>query len=559
MLIHWIWLSTRKDLKERETIAVVRYFGDPESVYQAEQQDYARIPGITTKAVAALMDKSLEESKKILRCCAEKGIQLLTWQDAAYPARLKGIMDPPVLLYYKGVLPDMSERPLIGAVGTRSYSAYGMNMAHQMGYQLTRGGALVVSGMADGIDAGVISGALAAGGGAVGILGCGVDVVYPSSNRELYEGVLRCGCLISEFPPGTRPYKWNFPKRNRLISGVSNGVLVVEAPERSGALITARLAAEQGRDLFAVPGNANSPSCQGSNRLLRDGAFLVHTGGDILEYYRYQYPQLNMAVGNTGMETALNNAQSVFRTLDDLQRIIPETMIVKTACYIFDIEGSGVTGDMLAGTVMSYAGLTNVFAGSENGVYDIEDLKIVDPQYIFCPVDFKDNIMRNRELKELTAVKNGNVFEVEEKLARRNGRSIISFATTIAGIVYPELLEESTTVSTAMDPDEIADDKNEVLYKLGDSGDDIESFQKRLSQLGYYKGEITRVFDTATQEAIIYFQEVHKVEVTGVMDELTLEMLSGENVKEAPDKENDPQDLENPVGDLPVVDAEPEE
>ena len=191
--------------------------------------------------------------------------------------------------------------------------------------------------------------------------------------------------------------------------------------------------------------------------------------------------------------------------------------------------------------------------------YDIEDLKIVDPQYIFCPVDFKDNIMRNRELKELTAVKNGNVFEVEEKLARRNGRSIISFATTIAGIVYPELLEESTTVSTAMDPDEIADDKNEVLYKLGDSGDDIESFQKRLSQLGYYKGEITRVFDTATQEAIIYFQEVHKVEVTGVMDELTLEMLSGENVKEAPDKENDPQDLENPVGDLPVVDAEPEE
>ena len=279
------------------------------------------------------------------------------------------------------------------------------------------------------------------------------------------------------------------------------------------------------------------------------------------EDFERMYKEIGSVLGgaHTGMETALNNAQSVFRTLDDLQRIIPETMIVKTACYIFDIEGSGVTGDMLAGTVMSYAGLTNVFAGSENGVYDIEDLKIVDPQYIFCPVDFMDNIMRNRELKELTAVKNGNVFEVEEKLARRNGRSIISFATTIAGIVYPELLEESTTVSTAMDPDEIADDKNEVLYKLGDSGDDIESFQKRLSQLGYYKGEITRVFDTATQEAIIYFQEVHKVEVTGVMDELTLEMLSGENVKEAPDKENDPQDLENPVGDLPVVDAEPEE
>ena len=305
MLVHWIWLSSRKELKERESVAVLRSFGDPESVYRATQQDYVGIPGITAKAITALMDKSLEESQKILRICAEKEIRVLTWQDAAYPSRLKGIIDPPLVLYYKGLLPNMEGKPLIGAVGTRSYSDYGMHMARQLGYQLSRGGILVVSGMADGIDAGVIGGALAAGGTTVGILGCGVDVVYPTSNHELYEGVLRNGCLISEFPPGTRPYKWNFPKRNRLISGISNGVLVVEAPERSGALITARMAAEQGRDLFAVPGNADSPSCQGSNRLLRDGAFLVHNGEDILEYYRYQYPQLHTASMDADAEKAL--------------------------------------------------------------------------------------------------------------------------------------------------------------------------------------------------------------------------------------------------------------
>ncbi|MBE6732092.1 MAG: hypothetical protein E7564_10420 [Ruminococcaceae bacterium] len=259
------------------------------------------------------------------------------------------------------------------------------------------------------------------------------------------------------------------------------------------------------------------------------------------EDYERLYKELGAVLGgsNTGANNALENARSIFTTLDDLQRIIPESIVVKTACYIFDTEGKGVTGDMLAGTVMNYCGLSNIFAGGENGEYDIEDLKIIDPQYIFCPIGLKEEIMKNKEFKDLDAVVNDRVFEVEEKLAKRNGRSIITFATTIAGIAYPELLEESTTVSTAMDPDDIADDKNEVLYQMGDSGDDIESFQKRLSQLGYFEGEVTRVFDENTQKAIRFFQKVHGLEVTMVMDELTLETLSSDEVIIAPGTEEE--------------------
>ena len=157
------------------------------------------------------------------------------------------------------------------------------------------------------------------------------------------------------------------------------------------------------------------------------------------EDYERLYKELGAVLGgsNTGANNALENARSIFTTLDDLQRIIPESIVVKTACYIFDTEGKGVTGDMLAGTVMNYCGLSNIFAGGENGEYDIEYLKIIDPQYIFCPIGLKEEIMKNKEFKDLDAVVNDRVFEVEEKLAKRNGRSIITFATTIAGMLTP--------------------------------------------------------------------------------------------------------------------------
>lgn len=312
MLKHWIWLSTRKAMTEREIAAVYRYFGDPESAYNGDEQTYRRIPGINARAVGSLCDKSLEGVGRLLEQCRQKQIHVLSIQDAAYPQRLRGIIDPPMVLYYKGMLPDFEEMPIIGAVGTRSCSEYGMEMARKLGYQLSQGGAAVVSGMADGIDTGAIGGALAAGGKVIGILGCGVDRVYPASNARLYEHVMKQGCLISEFPPETQPLKWNFPKRNRLISGISNGVLVIEAPERSGALITARQALEQGRDLFAVPGNANLSSAGGSNRLLQDGAVMVQCGKDVLEYYQARYAALSVQDGECPEPSELKKMAEAF-------------------------------------------------------------------------------------------------------------------------------------------------------------------------------------------------------------------------------------------------------
>lgn len=290
MLTHWIWLAHRPGLTDRMKAVLMEHFCDPEDLYFADGEALSHIPGLSPQAREALQDKSLTMTEEILETCREKQIQIVTFRDAAYPARLRNISDPPLVLYYKGQLPDLDNLPAIAVVGTRKASAYGMTTAKRMGYQIGKCGGLVVSGMASGIDGMAMSGALTAGAKTVGVLGCGVDIVYPLSNRALFRDVERYGCILSEFPPGEPPVKWNFPKRNRIISGLSSGVLVVEAPEKSGALITARLAAEQGRDVFVVPGNIDMPSCIGSNRLLRDGAILVSSGWDILCEYEAMYP-----------------------------------------------------------------------------------------------------------------------------------------------------------------------------------------------------------------------------------------------------------------------------
>ena len=290
MLIHWIWLATRPELHERQKLAVLDAFGDPEEVFYGEKASYAKVEGMTQAGVEALADKDLIQAQKILDQCVEKGIQVCTYHDGAYPVRLKNIADPPVVLYYKGNLAGLDSAPVIGVVGTRKASAYGLTTAKRMGYQIARCGGILVSGLAEGNDGSAMAGALMAGGTVVGVLGCGADVVYPAMHRSLYLDTERNGCLISEFPPNTPPYKWNFPKRNRIISGLSNGVLVVEAPHGSGSLSTARQAADQGRDVFVVPGNIDVPTFQGSNALLRDGAIAVSSGWDVVSEYVMLYP-----------------------------------------------------------------------------------------------------------------------------------------------------------------------------------------------------------------------------------------------------------------------------
>ena len=289
MLIHWIWLATR-DMTDREKLAVLEHFRDPEDAYFADSGAYAMVESLTENGALSLQDKNLLPAERVLGDCARERIQIMTIRDGAYPARLKNISDPPLVLYWKGKLPDLDNRPVIGVVGTRKASVYGMTAAKRMGYQIGKCGGTVVSGAAYGIDGMAMQGALSAGAFVVGVLGCGADEIYPKSNKALFADLERFGCLISEFVPGTPPYKWNFPKRNRIISGLSDGVLVVEAPEQSGALITARQAAEQGRDVFVVPGNIDVPSCAGSNALLRDGAIMAASGWDVISEYAHLYP-----------------------------------------------------------------------------------------------------------------------------------------------------------------------------------------------------------------------------------------------------------------------------
>lgn len=308
MLIYWIWLATRQGMTAREKQVVLAYFGSPEDCYFAKEAAYKNVEELSQTAVEALCNKDIQEAEDILAACAKKKIHILTWQDARYPIALKNISDPPMILYYRGVLPVFNDNPCIGVVGTRKASAYGLKLAENISKQIARCGGIVVSGMAEGIDTMATRGALSENRPVVGVLGCGADVVYPRCNRELFQKMEQNGCLISEYPPETKPDKWNFPRRNRIISGLSCGVLVVEAPVKSGALITARQALEQGRDVFVTPGNVGIASCEGSNALLRDGAIMVTSGWDILSEYVHRYPDKIRETGNTNDKKPIDKA-----------------------------------------------------------------------------------------------------------------------------------------------------------------------------------------------------------------------------------------------------------
>ena len=290
MLKYWLWLSELPGLRRQTRLALLEHFGSPEDIYYADPEEVLLTDGITREQASCLENRDLRRAEEVLAAVDRLGLRILTMQDADYPTRLRNIYDPPCLLYVRGRLPLMDEEAAVAVVGTREATPYGITCAGKIGGQLAAGGAVVVTGLARGIDSEAARGALRSGGGVVGVLGCGVDVVYPQENRWLYDDVAACGALISEYPPGTRPDKRHFPVRNRILSGLSLAVVVVEAPERSGALITAETALEQGRDVFAVPGPIDAPNSRGCNRLIRDGAGLVGDGWDVLREYAARYP-----------------------------------------------------------------------------------------------------------------------------------------------------------------------------------------------------------------------------------------------------------------------------
>ena len=287
LLIYWIWFAQLKGISNWTKQQLLQKFSGPEELYRATE---AALGEFSPEVGKALGNKDLTEALAAYDRCLVGGIRILCYTDEDYPRRLRNIEDPPMVLYVKGTLPDWDAQPVIGVVGTRKASFYGINTAGLLAAQIAACGGLVVSGAAAGIDAASMEGALAAGKPTVGILGGGVDVVYPAANRELYRKTEKNGCLISEYLPGSRPYPFHFLERNRLISGISDGLLVVEAPEKSGALNTARHAFSQGRDLFVAPGNLGVDTCVGSNQLLQEGAYPVLRGWDVVKHYQTLYP-----------------------------------------------------------------------------------------------------------------------------------------------------------------------------------------------------------------------------------------------------------------------------
>ncbi|MDR3767207.1 MAG: DNA-processing protein DprA [Butyricicoccus sp.] len=281
---YWLWLAAKDGMTALAKNQLLSRFGTPEHLYAMTRAEWEALPGLTRKQIDALSDKSLERARAIAFDCEKLHIQIITQADSAYPDILRSIPDPPLVLYVKGTLPDLEGAPGVGVVGTRKASPYGLLAANEFGKGLARAGFTVVSGMALGADAAAARGALEAGGKTIAVLAGGLNICYPPQNNFLMGDIQLSGAVISENPPSTPHDGFRFPIRNRIISGLSRGVLIVEAPKRSGALITAHLALDQGREVFAIPGTIHAPNSVGCNQLIRDGeAALVMRPGDIAQ------------------------------------------------------------------------------------------------------------------------------------------------------------------------------------------------------------------------------------------------------------------------------------
>ena len=284
----WIWFAEKCGVGSTDMMAVFEKFGSIKDVYLADYDEYIE-KGVGERLAETLSDKSLDGTYSIMKYCEITGVGILTYSDESYPQSLRSLKDPPAVLYYVGKLPDFNKHLCIATVGTRKMSEYGMRSAYKIAYETAASGAIVISGMALGIDAVAASAAMAAGGKTVAVLGCGIDVIYPREHKRLYNAIKEKGAILTEYPPSTEPRGFNFPVRNRIISGLSQGTVVIDAGENSGALITAKTAILQGRDVYAVPSNIDSENSSGTNSLIRDGAQAVLCGNDIVKNYVYLF------------------------------------------------------------------------------------------------------------------------------------------------------------------------------------------------------------------------------------------------------------------------------
>ena len=283
---HWVWLSSLTNASPKARAALCSYYGGAEEAFHAPPGDYRKVPGLTEHEAELFEARDLSAADRILGDCAREGIDIIPLQDARYPVRLKNIFAPPVVLYVKGRLPDVDGVPSVAVIGTRRATPYGLKMGRDIAFGVAKCGGIVVSGLTEGVDRAAARGCLLAGGTCIGVLGTchGVEA-------ELSRDVAASGALVSEYPPGTPPLKRFFRERNRISSGLSHAVCVVEAPEKSGCQLFVQEALEQGREIFAVPGNADAVNSAGTIALLKQGARPAVCGWDVMEDFADVYPE----------------------------------------------------------------------------------------------------------------------------------------------------------------------------------------------------------------------------------------------------------------------------
>ena len=294
--IHWLWLKLKTDVSGRKCALLLGKFSDADAIYQADRSALTNI-GLTEKEITALLDKDISKARAEKEMCDALGILVLPCNHPAYPKELLELPDHPILFYAKGDLSLLGHAPKLTMVGSRKCSDYGKGVAFSFAKELAENGVLIVSGMAEGIDGASHMGAIRGRGKTIALLGAGIDVEYPIPNLDVKKEVEEKGLVLSEFPLGTPAYRTNFPYRNRILSALSDGVLVVEAGKRSGALITAHAALDQGKEVFAIPSDITRLEGEGSNRLIRDGeAQMVTDAAQVMESLTQVAPRPFMPV-----------------------------------------------------------------------------------------------------------------------------------------------------------------------------------------------------------------------------------------------------------------------
>jgi DNA processing protein len=300
--LYWIWFQLMFGVGSRRAHAMMEYFSSPEDIIRGIEQKTQVVTMLREEELLA-WERTLEKAREVQRRTLRKGCHIITPDHPSYPPLLHSIFSKPAALYVKGELDCLRDTLVIAMVGTRTYTEYGRDVARQLAGELARCGAVVVSGLAKGIDTFCHQAALQAGGKSIGILGCGIDVDYPKGSAPTKRGLAENGAVVSEYPLGTEPTQWNFPMRNRLVSGMSHGVVVVEADLKSGSMITAAHAADQNRELFAVPGSIFKMGAEGCHHLIRDGAKLTQSAQDIFEEFDCQsFPRLRPSTNKTGQK-----------------------------------------------------------------------------------------------------------------------------------------------------------------------------------------------------------------------------------------------------------------